>query len=94
MYVEPLTLVWVAPETLALDTPLLSLATKVNVTVLLWSLVLSVIEVADGENELITGSWVSLLVMVTLTVSVVVLPAASPIVTVSVLVDEPKLKSA
>mgnify|MGYP007072354468 CR=1 FL=1 len=45
------------------------------------------------ENELITGFWLSPFEILIVKVSVVVLPAASPIVAVSVLVELPKLKS-
>jgi len=66
-------------------------ATHVNDIDFCLSEVLRVTLLKLEENELITGSWLSLFEILTVNVSVVVLPAASPIVAVSVLVELPKL---
>ena len=84
-----------------MDTPpiaTLSLAVIVNVSV--WVLLLLGVEyklakwVTDADvNPVIVGAWLSDFVIFTVKVSLVVLPAASPIVAVTVLVEDPNEKS-
>ena len=74
-------------------TAMLSVATQVKVRLPVCEDVLRSNVVELAVNELITGDWLSVLEMDTFNVSVVVLPAASPIVAVIVLVELPKLKS-
>ena len=71
----------------------LSVATQVNTTEADWLEVLRSILVTFEVNELITGFWLSVFEILIVNVSVVVLPAASPMVAVIVLVELPKLKS-
>ena len=76
-----------------LSIPTLSLATAVKITVCFLSEDLSSIAfpVALLVSELIVGSWLSALLILIVTLSVEVLPAASDTVNVRLSVLEPKL---
>ena len=71
--------------------PTLSLATAVNVTDSVWSLVFNWMVEGLAEKEVITGSWVSDLLILIVTWEVELLPASSLAVTVNTSVLEPKL---
>ena len=73
--------------------PTLSLTTVVNVTVSVWSLVLTVMVLLLALRLVITGFWSSPFVILIVIVSVTLFPAASETVNVGVSVAEPKLKS-
>ena len=80
-----------APLTLILLIPTLSLTTAVNITVWLCDEVLSSTEVSLAEKELMLGLSSSLFVTVTVKLDVEVLPAESVAVNWCVTVFEPKL---
>ena len=71
--------------------PTLSLATAVNVTVSVWSLVFNWIVEGLAEKEVIVGACVSDLLILIVTCSVALLPASSAAVRVKTSVLEPKL---
>ena len=79
------------PGILTFDTLTLSVAETENVTVLLWSLVLSSIVVSSAVKLLIDGLWSSLFVILISISSVILLPAASVTVAVNVSLLFPKL---
>ena len=88
-----LELVWVAPVNEIELIPTLSLTTAVKVTVLLLLLVFNTILlfVSLVARLVIVGFWLSLLIILTVTLCVAVLPAASVATIDTVSVDEPKL---
>ena len=92
VYVLPLTLVWVAPVMATELTPTSSLVTTVNVTVLsalsFWD-ANQVSWVALALYEVIVGATLSVFVILTLTDSLELFPAASVTVNVNESVAEP-----
>ena len=93
VYVPALELLNEALLNVILSIPTLSLATAVKITVcfLLEDLTSTAFPVALLVNELIVGSWLSALLMLIVTLSVELLPAASDTVNVRLSVLEPKL---
>ena len=87
----PLTEPVVVPGTETDDTPTLSVATTVNVTVWLCDDVLSSTVVSSAVKLLIAGLWSSLFVTLISISSVILLPAVSVTVAVKLSVVFPKL---
>ena len=74
-------------------TPTLSLTTAVKLTRLVWSLVLSATLVESALKLLMVGFWLSLLLILTVTLSVAVFPAASVATIETTFVLAPKFQS-
>ena len=93
VYVPAFELVRVAVESPTELTVSLSLTETVNVTVSDWSLVFSsiLLLVAFEVKPLILGGWLSTLLILTVRVSVTLLPAVSVTVAVNVSLLSPKL---